>query len=118
MNMYNIHIEKHLNYIFEILYHIFHLFYILWSMTKKGSKNISLLIIGVLACIPNQIYNIYNMSLVNFLCRTIIFRYMFNTVRMRKKSLKEYSRWCWIFFVNKYVLVLVIPQLIIEIYYI
>jgi hypothetical protein len=118
MAMYSIYIEKHLKYIFEILCHVFHLFYILWSMSKKGSKIISFLIISILACIPNQMYNIYILSWYNFLGRLCIFRLMFNTVKLRKKTLKDYSRWCWIFFVNEYALFMVIPQLIIEIYYI
>lgn len=118
MNEYNISIEKHLVYIFLGLCHLFHLFYVLWSMSKKGTKIISLLIISVLSCLPNKLYNVYNVSWYIFLIRLAIFRIIISRIRKIKNKLKDHSRWMWIFFVHEYTLVLIIPQLIIEIYYI
>lgn len=118
MNEYNIPIEKHLVYIFLGLCHLFHLFYVLWSMSKKGTKIISLVIISILSCLPNKIYNVYHVSWHVFLIRLIIFRIIINRIRKIKTKIKDHSRWLWIFFVHEYTLILVIPQIIIEIYYI
>lgn len=118
MNEYNIPIEKHLVYIFLGLCHLFHLFYVLWSMSKKGTKIISLVIVSILSCLPNKLYNVYNVSWHVFLIRLVLFRIIVNRIRKIKNNIKDQSRWLWIFFVHEYALVLIIPQLIIEIYYI
>jgi hypothetical protein len=119
MNTYHVHIERHVNYFFIFLSHMFHVFYILWNFTKKGSKIISLLLISIICLIPNQLYNIFNMTWYIFIIRMLLFRVMIISMKRKiKPSLKDFSRWCWIFFVHEYLLIMIIPQLIIEIYYI
>ena len=118
MNEYIIPIEKHLIYIFLGLCHMFHLFYVLWSMSKKGTKIISLVIVSILSCLPNKLYNVYDVSWHAFLIRLVIFRIIISRIRKIKNKIKDQSRWLWIFFVHEYALILIIPQLIIEIYYI
>jgi len=119
MNKYNIRIEHHINYFLLILHHIFHLFYVLWNFTKKGSKIISFLLISIIGLIPNQLFNIYSMTWYNFIIRMFLFHLMIITIQKKiKPSTKDFSRWCWIFFVHEYCLIMTIPQLIIEIYYI
>ena len=70
------------------------------------------------SCLPNKLYNVYNVSWHAFLIRLVIFRIIINRIRKIKNKIKDQSRWLWIFFVHEYALILIIPQLIIEIYYI
>ena len=86
MNEYNIPIEKHLIYIFLGLCHLFHLFYVLWSMSKKGTKIISLVIISILSCLPNKLYNMYHVSWYVFLIRLLMFRIIINRIRKIKTN--------------------------------
>lgn len=119
MNKYNVHMEQHITYFLLILHHIFHLFYVLWNFTKRGSTIISFLLISIIGLIPNQLFNIYTMPWYIFIIRMGLFHLMIITMRKKMKpSIKDFSRWCWIFFVHEYCLIISIPQLIIEIYYI
>lgn len=97
--------------------HFFHILYVLWTHKRKFSDILLFSMLIVIGCIPSEI-NIYsNMHLIDFTCRVFLFCIMLYSIQRIKCSYIIFSKWLWIFFLNRWFLILTIPQLIIEIYY-